>query len=92
MKKFILMVCLAIFATLAQAAEHKASGTVDAVNTGDRSVKISHGPIRSMGMGAMTMVFKVADPSMIMDMKKGQKINFVFETNSSGEFVIVDFE
>ncbi|MBU7443005.1 copper-binding protein, partial [Paraburkholderia fungorum] len=40
---------------------------------------IKHGPLENLGMDAMTMVFKVKDPSMISQVKVGDKIDFVAE-------------
>lgn len=74
------------------ATEHEAEGTIDAIDKENRTLKITHGPIKSMGMSGMTMNFKVADPSMLMDLAPGQKIDFVLTTNSAGEFLIVDLE
>ena len=74
------------------ADEHEASGKVNSIDKSSRTLNISHGPIKSMGMGAMTMDFKVADPSMLKEVKPGQKIDFVVTTDRKGRFVILDMQ
>lgn len=39
-------------------------------------VTLKHGPIKSLDMDAMTMVFRVADPAMLDRMKAGDRIEF----------------
>ena len=39
-------------------------------------VTLKHGPIKDLDMDAMTMVFRVADPSMLDKVKAGDKIEF----------------
>lgn len=39
-------------------------------------VTLKHGPIKSLDMDAMTMVFRVADPAMLDTVKAGDKIEF----------------
>lgn len=68
---------------------HSASGEVKSVS--GEKVSISHGPIKSMGMGAMTMSFGVVDPAMLKDIKAGQKIKFTFEEKNK-QLVITEFE
>lgn len=38
---------------------------------------IRHGPLENLGMGPMTMVFKVKDPAMLSQVKAGDSIDFV---------------
>jgi Cu/Ag efflux protein CusF len=40
---------------------------------------IRHGPLENLGMGPMTMVFKVKDPAMLSQVKAGDSIDFVAE-------------
>lgn len=37
---------------------------------------LKHGPIKNLDMDSMTMVFRVADPSMLDKVKAGDKIEF----------------
>ncbi|WP_295132110.1 copper-binding protein [uncultured Reyranella sp.] len=39
-------------------------------------VTLKHGPIKDLDMDAMTMVFRVADPSMLDKVKQGDRIEF----------------
>ena len=55
------------------------TGEVEKVDKSRGEITIKHGPIDNLGMPAMTMVFRVKDPAMLDQMKKGDKINFVAE-------------
>ncbi|WP_422031685.1 copper-binding protein [Reyranella sp.] len=39
-------------------------------------VTLKHGPIKSLDMDAMTMVFRVADPAMLDTVKAGDRVEF----------------
>jgi len=54
-------------------------GEIKKVDTANGKLTIKHGPLENLGMGAMTMVFKVKDPAMISQVKVGDKIDFVAE-------------
>lgn len=91
--KTIITILLSVFLTLGVAMasdEHEATGVVNSVDQSAKTINISHDPIKSMGMSAMTMDFRVADPAMLNDVKPGKKINFVVTTDRRGRFVIVD--
>ncbi len=95
MKRTILLGAVALAASVfshAWAGGLDASGTVNSVDKSKRTVNISHGPIKSLDMGAMTMDFKVADPSMLSELKPGQGIHFSVEAGRGGFFVITDME
>jgi len=95
MKKItsILAVLLFLFTISVWAGgEHDANGTVNSVDKSGKTINISHNPIATMGMSAMTMDFRVADPAMLDDVKPGQKIEFVVTTDKKGRFVIVDMQ
>lgn len=62
-------------------------GVIKALQIEQGKVKISHGPIDKYGMPAMTMMFKVSDPSMLEGLEKDQQIGFDVD-NSSGGFVV----
>ena len=90
---------LAVFASLAlisapafASSEHDVTGVIKSVDKSARTLKIKHGPIKSMNMMGMTMSFKVSDPSMLSEVKAGQKIDFVITKDSKGQFVIMDLE
>jgi len=90
-RRLILFFMLSIFyAVVSFAGEtHKASGVVKELKA--NKVAISHGPISTMNMGAMTMLFDVADPEMLKDLKPGTKLDFSFD-NSKDAMTITDFE
>jgi Cu(I)/Ag(I) efflux system protein CusF len=64
-------------------------GTVKSIRTSQGKIKIKHGPIDKYGMPGMTMMFKVADPSLLNGLEKGSRIDFNVD-NSGGGFVITD--
>lgn len=93
MKKLLagMFVLITAFSTAAWADdEYEAVGTIKAVNTDKRTLTISHGPIRGLGMSAMTMDFHVADPAMLMDAEPGQKIKFFVSADRGGRYVVTD--
>jgi len=55
-------------------------GEVRKVDKSAGKVTIKHGPLPNLGMGAMTMVFRVADPTMLDKLKAGDKIRFQAES------------
>jgi len=57
-----------------------ADGEVRKVDQSAGKVTIKHGPLPNLGMGAMTMVFRVADPAMLDKLKAGDKIRFQADT------------
>jgi len=63
-------------------AVHKAEGVVRSV--GDEVV-IKHGPIPSLGMGAMTMAYKAPKGGVPKDVKAGTNVKFEFTVTSQGD-------
>ena len=53
-----------------------ASGVVKRVDVGAGKITVDHGPIKSLRMDAMIMVFRVKDPAMLKQVKAGDRINF----------------
>lgn len=52
---------------------------------------LKHGPLTNLGMPAMTMVFRVKDPAMLEQVKKGDKIRFAAD-NVNGAMTVVRLE
>jgi Cu/Ag efflux protein CusF len=52
------------------------SGRVEDIDTAGGKVTLDHGPIPNLNMDGMTMAWKVADPAMLKDLKKGEKVQF----------------
>ena len=64
------------FAAPAWADGGMVKGEVIKVDKPAGKVTLKHGPIKSLDMDAMTMVFRVADPTMLDGMKAGDRIEF----------------
>jgi RND family efflux transporter MFP subunit len=67
---------------------HKGQGTVDSVDAKAGTVSLNHGAIASLKWPAMTMEFKVANPSLLKDLKPGAPVAFEFVERQPGEWVI----
>jgi Cu/Ag efflux protein CusF len=64
-------------ASAAASTASMADGEVRKVDKEQGKVTLKHGPIASLDMPGMTMVFKVADPKMLDSLKQGDKVKFV---------------
>ena len=73
-------------------AGHKAEGTVDEIDAKSGTVSINHGPVESLKWPAMTMEFKVANASLLKNMKPGDPVSFEFVERQPGEWVITGFQ
>jgi Cu(I)/Ag(I) efflux system periplasmic protein CusF len=67
------------------------SGEIRKVDKSAGKLTIKHGELRNVGMPAMTMVFKVKDPSMLGAVKAGDKVNFIVEKAGS-EFIVTKLQ
>jgi Cu/Ag efflux protein CusF len=67
------------------------SGEVKKIDKDAGKITIKHGPLDNLGMPAMTMVFHVADPAMLEQVKPGDKIAFVAE-KQNGALTVVKME
>jgi RND family efflux transporter MFP subunit len=70
------------------AVGHKGQGTVDSVDAKAGTVSLNHGAIASLKWPAMTMEFKVANPSLLKDLKPGAPVSFEFVERQPGEWVV----
>ena len=52
-------------------------GVIKKINMKAGKVTIIHEELKNLDMPAMTMVFRTADKSMLENLKKGEKIEFV---------------
>jgi len=66
-------------------------GVVKAIHKQEGQMTISHGPLVNLGMGKMTMTFRVKSPALFEGLKEGSKIRFVAE-NVKGELTVVALE
>lgn len=62
-------------------------GVIKGLKLTQSKIKISHGAIDKYGMPAMTMVFKVEDPTMLEGLEKNQRVDFNVDNSSGGFFV-----
>lgn len=68
-----------------------AEGEVRKVDKEAGKVTLRHGPLKNLDMPAMTMVFRVAEPSMLDTLKQGDKVKFVAE-KVNGAFTVTAIE
>jgi Cu(I)/Ag(I) efflux system periplasmic protein CusF len=61
------------------AAPEMADGEVRRVDPAKGTILLKHGEIKSINMGAMTMGFRLKDPSMAADLRAGDKVKFAVE-------------
>jgi Cu/Ag efflux protein CusF len=74
-----------------QDATAMSEGEIRKVDKGARKITIKHGPLTNLDMPAMTMVFRAKDPSMLDQVKPGDKVNFVAD-KVGGQFTIMKIE
>ncbi|SDA15294.1 membrane fusion protein, Cu(I)/Ag(I) efflux system [Nitrosospira sp. Nsp18] len=70
-------------------ASHHGVGNITEMDWTHATVTIAHDAIASLNWPAMTMDFRVRDPSLLRPLKPGQKVNFEIAEESAGEYVIV---
>ena len=63
-------------------------GVVRSVHKTDGQITISHEPLVNLGMGKMTMTFRLKSPALADGVKEGSKVRFVAE-NVNGELTVV---
>lgn len=61
-----------------------ADGEVRKVDKDAKKITLRHGPLASLDMPAMTMVFQVADAAMLEQVKVGDKVKFEAEKIGGG--------
>lgn len=67
------------------------AGVVRKVDKEAGKVTIRHEAIRNLDMPEMTMVFRVADPAMLDQLKPGDKIRFAAD-KVNGNYTVMRFE
>lgn len=63
-------------------------GVVKKINRLAGEVTIAHGPLANLGMGPMTMLFRLKSPVLVDGVKEGNRIRFVAES-ANGELTVV---
>lgn len=104
MKSFVKAVFLAVLAvssasfahaqsaqTQASAPDAMSAGEVRKVDKGAGKITIKHGPLKNIGMDAMTMVFRVKDQAMLEQVNVGDKIRFIAE-EPNGQLTVTRLE
>ena len=91
-----MVLALALVAAPVNATNHEAStqlviGEVRRVDKDAGKITIRHGPIASLDMPAMTMVFQMKDPRLLGQVKNGDKIRFSAE-KSGGQYLVTHIE
>ncbi len=76
MKFAIWALGVALPLSAAPALAQSVTGKVTKVNEAEGKLTIDHGPIKNLDMDGMTMVFRVADPTMLKSVKAGDRIRF----------------
>ena len=71
--------------------EPLADGEVLKVDKGAGKLTLKHGPIPSLDMPKMTMVFRVKDPAMLDQVKAGDRVRFVAD-KIGGQYTVVGIE
>ena len=56
-----------------------------------QKLTLRHGPIPNLGMGNMTMVFRVTDPKMLDGVKQGDKVRFKAD-KVGGQYTVTALE
>lgn len=79
--------CLAL-AAAAQTPD-LSEGEIRKVDKEGGKMTIAHGPIKSIDMPPMTMVFTVKKPALFGDLKKGDKVRFAV-VREDGKLVLAE--
>ena len=61
-----------------QQPTHVAQGSVNSIDQAAGTINISHGPVASANWPAMSMSFKLANPSSVSGIEAGQRVEFQF--------------
>ena len=56
-----------------------AEGEIKKIDKSAEKITIKHGPLTSLNMPPMTMVFRVKDAAMLDQVKSGDKVKFIAE-------------
>ena len=68
--------------------EHSATGTVTAVDVTAGTVTIAHGAVESLNWPAMTMAFKLADPSQGSTLHVDDQVKFKFTVGGNHDATV----
>jgi Cu/Ag efflux protein CusF len=78
-------------ATAAATASDMADAEVRKVDKENKKITLKHGPIKSLDMPPMTMVFQVSDAAMLGQLKAGDKVRFK-AANEGSKLVVTEIQ
>jgi len=84
-------VILALSAALPAWAQELATAEVRKVDRDAGKITLKHGPIKSIDMPPMTMVFRVKEGAMLEKVKAGDKVRFDAR-QIGGQYVVIRLE
>ena len=91
----LIAVSLSLSSAFADDAHHKqgalTEGEIRKVDKDAKKITIKHGPMPTLDMPAMTMVFQVKDPAILDKVKAGDKVKFQAE-KLGGAFTVTGME
>ena len=88
----VIAAAAALLATsLVMAASANTSGEVRRIDAAAGKITIKHGAISNLELPAMTLVFHVADPAMLQNVKPGDKVRFAAD-KINGQYTITALE
>ncbi|GGX20266.1 RND transporter [Pigmentiphaga litoralis] len=88
----VIAAAAALLATsLVMAASATTSGEVRRIDAAAGKITIKHGAISNLDLPAMTLVFHVADPAMLQNVKPGDKVRFAAD-KINGQYTITALE
>ena len=82
---------LAFLVVALPAAAQSVNGTVTKVDEAQGKLTINHGAIKNLDMPAMSMTFRLADPSWSDRVKVGDKVKFEAD-KVDGYFVLIKLD
>lgn len=81
----------ALTSTDANTAAEMSEGVVRKVDAEQKKITIRHGELKNLDMPPMTMVFQVADPAFVEQVKEGDEVKFVAEKRE-GKYTVMRIE
>jgi len=74
------------------AAPTLADGEVRRIDKDASKITLKHGPIKSLDMPPMTMVFQVQDKALLDKVKAGDKVKFTAIQSAGGAYTVTSIE
>lgn len=90
-RRLMVAVALALGAGSLAAQPTLADGEIRKVDKEAKKLTIRHGPIPSLDMPPMTMVFQVRDPALLEQVKAGDRVKFEAE-KTGGAYIVIRIE